>query len=481
MRSLFCVSEAVPFAKTGGLADVAGALPGALRRRGLDVRVVLPLYRGIPRAGLIPLRQVRCPIGGEEICGEILAGRFPDGTPAYLLDSPGLYDREGIYGEGGRDYDDNLARFAFLSQAALALMQEVWQPDLVHCHDWHTALVPAYLRAARSATPTLFTLHNLAHQGTFPAEQFPLTCLPRSAFSPEGVEFYGRVNLMKAGLIWSHVLSTVSESYAREIQEEQLGAGLDGLLRARSSDLFGVLNGVDYSQWDPSVDPYIPHRYDAADLSGKARCKAALQSEVRLPVSPYTPLVGTVARLVEQKGFDLLAAAIDRIVAMGTQVLILGTGDPLYEEEFRRAEARWPAHVRAVIGFDEGLAHRIEAGADLFLMPSRFEPSGLNQLYSLRYGTPPVVRRTGGLADSVVDASPENLRRGTANGFVFEEYNADALVDAVGRAVAAYRDPSAWRRLQQVGMDADFSWDRAAEKYVELYKTTIERASKWRL
>lgn len=480
MKVLFCVSEAVPFAKTGGLADVAGALPGALRRRDLDVRVVMPLYRGIARGGLIPLRQVRCPIGGDEISGELRAGHFPDGTPVYLLDSAGLYDRAGLYGEGGQDYEDNLTRFAFFCQAALALMSEAWEPDLVHCHDWHAALVPAYLRAGRSATPTLFTLHNLVHQGVFPAEQFPLACLPRSAFSPEGVEFYGKVNLMKAGLVWSHVLSTVSETYATEIQTEPFGAGLDGLLRARSADIFGVLNGADYSQWDPAVDPHIASRYDAADISGKARCKAALQSEVSLPASAYTPMIGTVARLVEQKGFDLLAAALDGIVAMGVQVVILGTGDPIFEEEFRRAEKRWPAQVRVVIGFDDGLAHRIEAGADIFLMPSRFEPSGLNQLYSLRYGTPPVVRRTGGLADSIVDATAENLRYGRANGFVFDDYTPEALVGAVARATAAYRDPSVWRRLQQIGMHADFSWDQAAARYVELYKTTVERASKWR-
>jgi starch synthase len=480
MKVLFCVAEAVPFAKTGGLADVAGALPAALRRHGIDVRVVMPCYRGIARDGFQPLGRVESTIAGQTFVATIWQGSFPNGTPVYLVDVPELFDRAGLYGEGGRDYDDNLLRFAFFGRAAVTLMTEFWQPDVVHCHDWHAALIPAYLRMARHPMPTLFTVHNLAHQGIFPAEQFPLAGLPDEAFVMDGVEFYGRVNVMKAGLIWSHLLSTVSETYAREIQTEEYGMGLDGLLRARSADLFGVLNGVDYSQWDPTVDVHIAARYSADDLSGKAKCKAALQQELGLPDNAYRPLIGTVARLVAQKGFDLVSAALERIVATGAQVVILGTGDPAYEETFREASRRWPQQVRAVIGFDEGLAHRIEAGADIFLMPSKFEPSGLNQLYSLRYGTVPVVRRTGGLADSIVDVTPESLRLGTANGFVFDAYTPDALTATVGRALAAYRDPGLWRWIQQVGMRADFSWDRSADKYRVLYELTIERASRWR-
>ncbi|OFX33047.1 MAG: starch synthase [Armatimonadetes bacterium RBG_16_67_12] len=480
MNVLLCVAEATPFAKVGGLADVAGALPAALRRRGLDVRVIMPLYRGMSRSMLEPVQRVESTIGGQTIGAAIWQGAFPNGTPVYLVDSSELFDRAGLYGEGGRDYDDNLLRFAFLSRAAVTLMAESWQPDLVHCHDWHVALVPAYLRMQRNPMPTLFTVHNLAHQGLFPAEQFPFTGLPGEAFAMDGVEFYGRVNVMKAGLVWSHVLSTVSETYARETQTEENGMGLDGLLRARSADLFGVLNGVDYSQWDPSVDPHIAARYSADDLSGKAKCKAALQQELGLPDNAYTPLVGTVARLVSQKGFDLVASALEHIVGTGAQVVILGAGDPVYEETFRAASVRWPQHVRAVIGFDEGLAHRIEAGADIFLMPSKFEPSGLNQLYSLRYGTIPVVRRTGGLADSISDVTPESLHHGAANGFVFDAYTSEALISTVGRAIAAYRDPGLWRWIQQVGMRADFSWDRTADKYGVLYDLTIERASRWR-
>jgi starch synthase len=480
MNVLFCVSEAVPFAKTGGLADVAGALPAALRRNGLDVRVVMPLYRGIAREGLRPVHQVHTMIGGQAVGATVWQGAFPSGTPVYFVDASPLFDRAGLYGEGGKDYDDNLLRFALFSQAAVTLSEESWRPDLVHCHDWQAALVPAYLRLRRDPMPTLFTIHTLAYQGLFPAEQFPLTCLPDDWYSMHGVEFFGRVNVMKAGLVWAHVLSTVSETYAREIQTEEYGMGLDGLMRARSADLFGVLNGVDYREWDPAVDTHIAAHYTAADLSGKARCKTALQQEVGLAERPYAPLIGTVARLVTQKGFDLVTAALEQIVGMGAQLVVLGTGEPAFEEAFRAASARWPQHVRAVIGFDNGLAHRIEAGADMFLMPSRFEPSGLNQLYSLRYGTVPIVRRTGGLADSIVDATPEALDQGRANGFVFEEYSASALAAAVSRALAAYRDPGAWRRLQQAGMRADFSWERAAERYRGLYDLTIERASRWR-
>jgi starch synthase len=477
---LFAIAEAAPLAKTGGLADVGGALPAALRRKGLDVRVMMPLYRGIPREGLRPVARASAEIGGARLDGSIWLGAFPNGTPVYLVDCAPLFDRAGLYGEAGRDYDDNLARFAFFCQAAFALIRDGWTPDVVHAHDWHAALLPAYLRMRGSRLPTLFTIHNLAHQGLFPADQFPLTGLPPEAFTSEGVEFFGRLNVLKAGLVSSHVLSTVSETYAREIQTDEFGLGLQGLLRARSADLFGVLNGVDYSEWDPRTDERIPARYGPEELSGKAVCKAALQQELGLPVDPQAPVIGAIARLVPQKGVDLIASGLDAITSMGAQVVVLGTGDPACEAALRAAQARLPGRVRVLIGFDERLAHHIEAGADIFLMPSRFEPSGLNQLYSLRYGTVPVVRRTGGLADSIIDVNPETLYLGRANGFAFDPYTTEALVATVGRAIAAYRDPGLWRWLQSVGMRADFSWDRAAEKYVTLYAMTVERASRWR-
>ncbi|MDR7482483.1 MAG: glycogen synthase GlgA [Armatimonadota bacterium] len=477
MKVLFCVAEAVPFAKTGGLADVAGALPAALRRLGHDVRVLMPCYRGTPRDGLAAVCPLHARLGGQVVEGRLLEGRAPGEVPFWFVDAPALYDRPGIYGEGGRDYPDNLLRFAFLCRAALAVLREVWAPDLAHCHDWHAALLPAYVRWEGPRLATLFTVHNLAHQGIFPIGEFPLTGLPAEAFTMDGVEYHGRVNVLKAGLVWADLVSTVSETYAREIQTPEHGMGLDGLLRARSADLFGVLNGVDYTQWDPATDPYLVATYSADDLSGKARCKAALQREVGLPDAPEAPLLAVIARLVPQKGIDLVVEALPALVRAGAQLVVLGTGDAALEAALRRAERRWPAQVRVRIGFDEGLAHRIEAGADIFLMPSRFEPSGLNQLYSLRYGTVPVVRRTGGLADSVVDLTPQTLQQGRANGFVFDAYTVEAFLAAVGRALAAYRDPGLWRWLQQTGMRLDFSWDRAAERYAALYALAVERAA----
>jgi starch synthase len=479
MNVLFCVAEVAPFAKTGGLADVAAALPAALRRMHVDVRVLMPLYRGIGRDGLALDRAIHASLAGHDVYGALWRGVHPHGTPVYFLDAPQLFDRDGIYGEGGGSYPDNLLRYTFLCQAGLQLMQHTWTPDVVHCHDWHTALLPAYLRVADGPS-TLLTIHNLAHQGRFPRDQFPILGLAPGWFNMHGVEYHGDVNVLKAGLVSAHVLNTVSETYAREIQTPEFGYGLDGVMRERAGDLFGVLNGVDYGEWDPRHDGQIAARYSADDLSGKARCKTALQQELGLPTNAYAPLIGCVARLAEQKGFDLIVSALGSIVEMGAQLVVLGTGDPVLEGALHAAAARWPSQVRALIGFDEAWAHRIEAGADFFLMPSRFEPSGLNQLYSLRYGTIPIVRRTGGLADSVVDVTPETMHHGVATGFVFDAYTADALAATVARAVAAYRDPGAWRWIQQAAMRADFSWDRAAQRYRTLYGLAQERAGRGR-
>lgn len=483
MRVLFCSSEIAPLAKTGGLADVAGALPKALARRGVEVRLAMPAYRGVRLPEAHPAGRVSVSLGGERVEGTIVEGRMPDsGLPVWLVEQPGFFDRAGLYGEGGADYPDNLARFTFFCRAVQQWVDRGgWVPEVVHCNDWQTALLPVLLKTeGPGGVATVLTIHNLAYQGVFPADQFRLTGLPASVFTIRGLEFWGKVNLLKGGLYAADILSTVSETYAREIQSDEYGMGLQGLLRVRSADLFGILNGVDYSQWDPAVDAYLPARYSADDLSGKARCKAALQAELGLPGRADTPLLGTVARLVPQKGFDLVTEALEGIVDAGAQLVVLGTGEQAFEAAFRAAAERWPSQVRAVIGFDEALAHRIEGGADIFLMPSRFEPSGLNQLYSLRYGTVPVVRKTGGLADSIVDVTAETLQQGTANGFVFEAYTAQALLATVQRAIAAYRDPPLWRRIQQIGMRADFSWDRAAERYRALYGLTVERASRWR-
>jgi len=451
---------------------VAGALPAALARRGVDVRLAMPAYRGVRLPDARPSGRMAVALGGERVEATMLEGRLPgSGLPVWLVDQPRFFDRAGLYGEGGADYPDNLARFTFFCRAVLQWLDRGgWAPEIIHCHDWQTALLPVFLRIEGDrGAATVLTIHNLGYQGVFPADQFPLTGLPSSMFSLRGLEFWGKVNLLKGGLYCADVLSTVSETYAREIQTEEFGAGLDGVLRDRADDLVGILNGVDYGVWDPAVDPFLPARYSADDLSGKAICKAALQEELGLPRDPDTPLIGMVTRLADQKGLDLVAEIIEEMLDAGVQFVLLGTGDPRYHRFFEALQARRRQQVAAALTFDERLAHLIEAGADIFLMPSRYEPSGLNQLYSLRYGTVPVVRRTGGLADSIVDTTLQTLLAGTANGFVFDPYDAGALEQAVRRALAAFQDRATWRRLQQHGMRADFSWDRSAARYLELY------------
>lgn len=479
MRVLFCASEIVPLAKTGGLADVAGALPAALARRGVDVRLAMPRYRGVDLPGGTALGTLTVPLGGETVEGTVLDGALPgSGVPIWLVEQPELFDRGGLYGEGGQDYPDNLTRFTFFCRAvARWLARGTWQPDVIHSHDWQTALLPAIIRtegAPRAAS--VFTIHNLAYQGLFPAEQFALTGLPPAAFAMQGLEFWGQVSLLKGGLVFADLLTTVSATYAREIQSEEFGAGLEGVLRDRADDLVGILNGVDYEVWDPSVDALLPARYSADDMDGKPICKRALQRAFGLPEDARVPVVGMVTRLADQKGLDLVVEIMEELLDAGVQFVLLGTGDPRYHQVFDELQARRRHHVGVRLGFDNALAHLIEAGADIFLMPSRYEPSGLNQLYSLRYGTVPVVRRTGGLADSVVDATPQALAAGRANGFVFAPYEPQALLGAVRRALAAYRHPDTWRALQQAGMRADFSWGRAAGQYAALYERALAKA-----
>ncbi|OLC32358.1 MAG: starch synthase [Armatimonadetes bacterium 13_1_40CM_64_14] len=479
MKILFCVSEAVPLAKTGGLADVGGALPAALAAVGCDVRVVLPRYRSISERGWRPVGTVDVSSGGEAVSGTILDGTMPEtAVPTWLVDQPKYFDRSGLYGEAGRDYPDNLARFGFFCRAVLAWVgRQSWKPDLIHCNDWQTALIPPLIRAERAErTPTLLTIHNLAYQGLFPAQEFALTGLPASFFTMAGLEFWGQVNVLKGGLVFADTLTSVSETYAREIQTAEFGAGLDGVLRDRARDLWGILNGVDYRVWDPSHDPLIPAQYSAGDLTGKRICKEHLQREFGLYERPDIPIVGMVTRLVDQKGLDLVEAAVEDLFAFGVQLVVLGAGDARYEQVLGELPRRYPKRAGIRIGFDNALAHRIEAGADLFLMPSRYEPSGLNQLYSLRYGTVPVVRHTGGLADSIVDTTPDTLAAGTANGFVFVAYDAPAMLQALRRALEAFRTPHTWRRVQKTGMAADFSWTASARKYHALYDRTLAQS-----
>jgi starch synthase len=482
LRVCVCTSEAVPFAKTGGLADVAGALPRALADAGCDVRVVLPAYQSINRErfGFRPIGEAAVPLGNARVPVQFFESRLPgSGVPVHLVASDRYFDRPGLYGEGGRDYPDNLERFTTFCRGTLALVRHVgWSPEVLHCQDWQTALLPVWLRveprdSALANTGTLFTVHNLAYQGLFPPEQLPVTGLTADVFTPAGIEFYGKINLLKGGLVFADLLSTVSEQYAREIQTEEFGCGLEGVLRNRAGSLIGILNGVDYAAWDPATDRLIPATYTPQDLTGKAVCKEQLQRALGLAPEPRAPLIGMITRLADQKGLDLVSAIIETLMDMGAQFALLGTGDPAYHTRFQEIGERYRGRAAVTLGFDDTLAHRIEAGADIFLMPSRYEPSGLNQLYSLRYGTVPVVRKTGGLADTIIDATPDARARGTANGFVFEGYSADALLGAVTRALVTFRKPEVWRRLQAVGMRQDFSWGGSADRYVAAYRRIV--------
>jgi starch synthase len=478
MKILLCASEVVPFAKTGGLADVAGALPLALKALGHDVRVALPLYRMVKvKAGPLAARtnHLAIPLGTRTVEGGVAETRLP-GTeiPVYLVDQPEFFDREQLYQVDGRDYPDNLERFPFFARALLEALPGLgFVPDVLHANDWQTALLCPYLstlyRQTFPQTATVFTIHNLAYQGIFPREQFPLLGLTWDHFVPDRLEYYGKVCLLKAGLVYAQYLTTVSPTYAQEIQTPEFGFGLEGVLQARKQDLVGIVNGIDPEEWNPATNRALAQTYTPQDLSGKAVCKHALQREQHLPERADAPLIGMITRLTDQKGLDILAAALPQLLSWDCQLVILGTGDPKYHHLLEQAAQQHPKRLRLRIAFDPALAHRIEAGSDLFLMPSRFEPCGLNQMYSLRYGTVPIVRKTGGLADTIVDATREALVRGTATGFVFEAYTAEALLAAVQRALATYRNRAVWRKLMETGMAQDFSWRRSAQAYVELY------------
>jgi starch synthase len=469
VRVLFVTPEVAPWVKTGGLGEVAQGLPPALAAAGAQLRILVPAYPALraafPQAGVVA--EFPSP-GGAMPPARLLEA--PAAPPLWLIDCPPLFEREGgPYQTPQRaDWPDNDLRFGLLSRIAALLGSAAspleWRPDVVHCNDWQSGLAPAYLaQAPGKRAATVMTVHNLAYQGLFPRGSLGPLALPAAAFAPEGLEFYGRLSFLKAGLYYADLISTVSPGYAREIQTPELGFGLDGLLRARAGDLVGILNGIDTELWDPARDPLIEQRYDAEWLERKAPNKAALQRAFALPETAGAPLLGMASRLVPQKGADLVLAVADDLVRAGAQLAILGTGERDIERGLAALAARHPRNVAVRIAFDEPLAHLIEAGADLFLMPSRFEPCGLNQLYSMRYGTPPVVRRTGGLADSVSEAT----------GFLFDEATPQALRAALARALEAWRKPSAWRALQQNGMRRDFGWGVSARAYLELYRRAL--------
>ena len=470
LRLLFLASEAEPFAKTGGLGDVVSALATALTRLGHQVRIVLPLYRAIPRAALRRSGALQLTVGGELLRATTWTTAVPGGTAEVVfVDLPGLFDRDGLYQAGGRDHPDNLRRFSALCRAGLRLAAD-WPADILHAHDWQTALACAGLRwpdgpGARCAS--VLTIHNLAYQGVFPFSQWPHTGLPPAAWSMEGLEFYGQINCLKGGLVSADWLTTVSPTYAREIQTPAFGCGLDGVLRRRAGQLEGIVNGIDTEAWDPATDAHLPTRYSAARLTGKAACARALRAELGLP-SQEGLLIGMVQRLVDQKGLRIFLDALEALMRLPVQVALLGTGDASYHRALTRAAERWPG-LRVRLVFDDGLARRITAGADAFLMPSQFEPCGLNQMYSMRYGTVPIVRKVGGLADTVLDEADGK----DATGFVFEPYTPAALIGTVQRAVACFARPARWRALMRAGMRRDCSWKASAMRYVETYRAAL--------
>jgi len=467
-KILMVASEAVPFIKTGGLGDVIGALPAALRARGEEVAVVLPFYKEAtaPESRLLWRNH---PVWLGHVCHPVNIHVAENrGVLYYLVQNQALFCRQGVYTDPeGKDFPDNHIRFAVLSHAALDLVRHSMRPQVIHCHDWQASLVPVYLRTILAGDPTfmgiktLLTIHNLGFQGLFPPTALAEVGLEMNLFRIDAMEFFGKVNFLKGGIIFSDALSTVSRRYAEEIQTPELGFGLDGVLRSRREDLTGIPNGADYSVWNPETDPHLAANYSAADLSGKRICKKDLLQQCGLPTDRLDwPLIGIISRFTDQKGFDLLAEIADELTAEDLFLIALGTGQPEYEDLFRNLARKWPAKVAVRIAYDDLLAHKIEAGADMFLMPSRYEPCGLNQLYSLRYGTVPIVRATGGLDDTIDEST----------GFKFNEYSGSALLAAIRAALALFQDRQRWEQLMKNGMAKDFSWDASAAQYSALYK-----------
>ena len=487
MRVVYLSSEVVPFAKTGGLADIAGAIPKSLQKLGVEITVIMPLY-GIIKENKYPLVktdiQFEVRIGDKLKSGYVYKGFMPDSkVPVYFLDNEQYYGRNGLYNypETTKDFEDNSERFIFLSQGALEVINKLnIYPDIVHCNDWQTGLVPVYLKTiyARKEcfknTKTILTIHNIAYQGLFWHWDMKLTGLDWGLFNLKQLEFYGKLNFLKGGVVFSDLINTVSKTYAKEIQTPEYGEGLDGVLRDRSKDLYGIINGMDYSIWNPETDKFIIANYGVKNLSGKQLCKKALQNKFRLP-ERNIPVVGMITRLTDQKGLDLVVDKFQDLMKADLQFVLLGTGEQKYQELFQTYANKYPAKVAVKLNFDECSAHEIEAGSDMFLMPSRFEPCGLNQLYSLKYGTVPIVRSTGGLADTITDVRSYPITNGKANGFLFKEYNSDLLLATIIRALDLFKNKTKWTKLMISGMSQDWSWDISAREYIALYKKIVKR------
>ena len=483
LKVLFVSPEVVPFAKTGGLADVAGSLPKVLKGLGCDVRLVMPLYQSV-RQGKFPLKKVLenlpIPMGGRQIAADIYQGELAEGIPVYFIERDEFYDRLNLYGSAQGEYFDNDRRFVYLARGTLKTAQTLnFQPDIIHCHDWQTGLIPACVHFGRGADPfyrstaTLFTIHNVAYQGLFPKEIVELAGLPEESFFPSGLEFYGQANLLKAGIVYSQIINTVSRKYSQEIQTAEYGYGLEGVLNYRKDDLFGILNGVDYELWNPETDAFLAAHYNPQDLSGKKDCKKDLLNQYKLPKDRINyPLLGIISRLADQKGFDLLAEILDRLLKKQVSLVVLGTGEEKYHRLFTELAERHPKKMGVRLTFNNVLAHKIEAGSDMFLMPSRYEPCGLNQIYSLKYGTIPVARATGGLDDTIIPFDPKT---GEGTGFKFDLYQAEALWAALEEALKVFQDRTQWERLMKNAMAMDFSWEASAREYIKLYQLARER------
>jgi len=477
---LFVTSEIHPLIKTGGLADVSGSLPQALNKLNCDVRVLLPYYQEIKNK-LDNIKQIaQFSVSGHTGTVSLLETLLP-GTEVkvWLIDYPEAFDRPGnpYLDLQGSPWPDNAMRYTLFSKAACLIatgqILSEWKPEIVHCNDWQTGLIPALLAGLPKKPATLFTIHNLAYQGMFTWEEYQSLDLPDYLWSPDTMEFHNQFSFIKGGLVFANIITTVSPGYASEIQTAEFGYGLEGLLKHRADKLTGILNGIDMDIWDPAKDPLIKQNYSALTLEDKQTNKLALQKEFSLPIEPETPLIGMVGRLVQQKGIDLVIKALPKLLKKSVQLVILGTGEKEFEKAIKQIANQFPQQVAALIGYDEALAHRIESGVDIFLMPSRFEPCGLNQLYSLRYGTVPVVQGVGGLLDSIRDANTQTKKNKTATGFIFSEPSSDALLKTLMRAIRTYKNPKTWSSIARTGMQQNFSWEESAKKYIQLYEKAI--------
>lgn len=486
---LFVSSEVNPFAKTGGLADVSSALPKAIKEQGHEIRIMMPRYRFISERkfklhDIIRLKDIPIPVGNESALGNVKSSfisNLKEKVQVYFLDNEKYYGRDGVYQSptSKKDYKDNDERFIFFCRGVLETLKRLgWQPDIIHCNDWQTGLIPAYLKTLYADDPlfktvkTIFTIHNMAYQGSFSFESFQKSNLPKHAFKAEGVEAYGNFNFLKAALVYADTITTVSEKYAHEIcSSDEYGAGLNGLLHTRKKDLRGILNGIDTHIWNPLSDEHIFRKYDIKSTDAKVENKRALLRKFGLAFEEATPVIGAISRLVEQKGFDLVLEVIEDLMKQKVQFVMLGSGDPELEKQFDKFHKKYPKQMGITFGYDEELAHMIEAGSDLFLMPSRYEPCGLNQMYSMRYGTLPIVRATGGLDDTVEDHSGS----GKGTGFKFEKYDAKELMKALLRAIKVFHQHDEWKKLMRNGMQKDFSWAHSASKYISLYKDLLRQ------